>query len=70
MARMSRSPFRSRRPRVGAAVGVIAASSTLLGNAAAQVAPVVLPHAAGQQALAVRVDPGGITARACPAKAA
>ncbi|WP_437336542.1 HEAT repeat domain-containing protein [Sorangium sp. So ce394] len=67
---MSRSPFRSRRPRVGVAVGVIAASSTLLGNAAAQVAPVVLPHAAGQQALAVRVDPGGITARACPAKAA
>ncbi|WP_437487205.1 HEAT repeat domain-containing protein [Sorangium sp. So ce1014] len=67
---MSRSPFRSRRPRIGAAVGVIAASSTLLGNAAAQVAPVVLPHAAGQQALAVRVDPGGITARACPAAAA
>ncbi|WP_437601051.1 HEAT repeat domain-containing protein [Sorangium sp. So ce590] len=67
---MSRSPFRSRRPRIGAAVGVIAASSTLLGNAAAQVAPVVLPHAAGQQALAVRIDPGGITARACPAAAA
>ncbi|AUX29487.1 MULTISPECIES: HEAT repeat domain-containing protein [Sorangium] len=67
---MSRSPFRSRRPRVGAAVGVLAASSTLLGNAAAQVAPVVLPHAAGQQALAVRIDPGGITARACPAAAA
>ncbi|WP_437578653.1 HEAT repeat domain-containing protein [Sorangium sp. So ce887] len=67
---MSRSPFRSRRPRIGAAVGVIAASSTLLGNAAAQVAPVVLPHAAGQQALAVRIEPGGITARACPAAAA
>ncbi|MGK3966229.1 HEAT repeat domain-containing protein [Sorangium sp. So ce118] len=67
---MRRSPFRSGWRRVGAAVGWIAASSALLDNAAAQVAPVVLPHAAGQQALAVRIDAGGITARACPAAAA
>ncbi|MGK3990684.1 HEAT repeat domain-containing protein [Sorangium sp. So ce136] len=67
---MRRSPFRSGWRRVGAAVGWIAASSALLGNAAAQVAPVVLPQAAGQQALAVRIDAGGITARACPAAAA
>ncbi|WP_437510470.1 HEAT repeat domain-containing protein [Sorangium sp. So ce1099] len=67
---MRRSPFRSGWRRVGAAVGWIAASSALLGNAAAQVAPVVLPHAAGQQALAVRIDAGGLTARACPAAAA
>ncbi|WP_437652697.1 HEAT repeat domain-containing protein [Sorangium sp. So ce1182] len=67
---MRRSPFRSGWRRVGAAAGWIAASSALLGNAAAQVAPVVLPRAAGQQALAVRIDAGGITARACPAAAA
>ncbi|WP_437867637.1 HEAT repeat domain-containing protein [Sorangium sp. So ce363] len=67
---MSRSPFRFRRPRLGAAAGVIAASAAVGGSAAAQAAPVVLPHAAGQQALAVRIDPGGVTARACPAAAA
>ncbi|WP_437327842.1 HEAT repeat domain-containing protein [Sorangium sp. So ce381] len=67
---MSRSPFRFRRPRLGAAAGVIAASAAVGGSAAAQVAPVVLPHAAGQQALAVRIDAGGVTARACPAAAA
>ncbi|WP_437280126.1 HEAT repeat domain-containing protein [Sorangium sp. So ce375] len=67
---MSRSPLRFRRPRLGAAAGVIAASAAFVGDAAAQVAPVVLPHAAGQQALAVRIDPGGITARVCPAAAA
>ncbi|WP_437898172.1 HEAT repeat domain-containing protein [Sorangium sp. So ce124] len=67
---MSRSPFRFRRPRLGAAAGLIAASAAVGGSAAAQVAPVVLPHAAGQQALAVRIDAGGVTARACPAAAA
>ncbi|WP_437624623.1 HEAT repeat domain-containing protein [Sorangium sp. So ce1151] len=66
---MSRSRFRSRWLRTSVTAGVVAAASTWLGNAAAQVAPVVLPHAAGQQALAVRIDAGGITARACPAAA-
>ncbi|XXT21664.1 HEAT repeat domain-containing protein [Sorangium sp. So ce429] len=67
---MHRSRFRSGWLRTSVTAGVVAATSIWLGNAAAQVAPVVLPHAAGQQALAVRIDPGGITARACPAAAA
>ncbi|WP_437591276.1 HEAT repeat domain-containing protein [Sorangium sp. So ce1000] len=66
---MSRSPFRFRRPRLGAAAGVIAATAAVAGNAGAEVAPVVLAAAAGQQALAVRIDPGGIAARICPAAA-
>ncbi|WP_437289217.1 HEAT repeat domain-containing protein [Sorangium sp. So ce406] len=67
---MSRSRFRSRWLRASVTAGAVAASSTWLGDAAAQVAPVVLPPAAGQQALAVRIDARGITARACPSAAA
>ncbi|WP_437782252.1 HEAT repeat domain-containing protein [Sorangium sp. So ce1097] len=67
---MSSSRFRSLWPRASVTALAVAASSTWLGEAAAQAAPVVLPHAAGQQALAVRVDARGITARACPSAAA
>ncbi|WP_437735389.1 HEAT repeat domain-containing protein [Sorangium sp. So ce1335] len=67
---MSCSRFRSLWLRASATALAVAASSTWLGDAAAQVAPVVLPHAAGQQALAVRIDARGITARACPSAAA
>ncbi|WP_437962662.1 HEAT repeat domain-containing protein (plasmid) [Sorangium sp. So ce119] len=67
---MSRSRFRSRWLRASVTAGAVAASSTWLGDAAAQGAPVVLPQAAGQQALAVRIDARGITARACPSAAA
>ncbi|WP_437877340.1 HEAT repeat domain-containing protein [Sorangium sp. So ce513] len=67
---MSSSRFRSRWLRASVAALAVAASSTWLGDAAAQAAPVVLPHAAGQQALAVRIDARGITARVCPSAAA
>ncbi|WP_437690683.1 HEAT repeat domain-containing protein [Sorangium sp. So ce176] len=67
---MSRTRFRSRWLRASVTAGAVAASSTWLGDAAAQIAPVVLPQAAGQQALAVRIDARGISARACPSAAA
>src|SRR5687767_12560460 len=53
-----------------AALALGALSLSIAGGAsAADGAQQVLPAAAGQQALAIRVAPGGITARVCAAGA-
>ncbi|WP_437678489.1 HEAT repeat domain-containing protein [Sorangium sp. So ce131] len=57
--------------RAGCAALLLGALSSTSAIASAQSGvSLALPHAAGQQALAVRIDARGITARACPTAAA